>query len=63
MFEPRFARGAPEATQEDYPNKGDYLLEVLELAMNRDPDQEFELLLVLERERGDLAEPTNHKSH
>jgi hypothetical protein len=63
MFEPRFARGASEAAREDYPNKGDYLLEMLELAMNRDPDQEFELLLVLERERGDLAEPSNHKSH
>ena len=63
MFEPRFVKGGSEAATEDSPNKGDYLLEVLELAMNRDPDQEFELLLVLERERGDLAEPTNHKSH
>lgn len=37
-------------------NKGDYLLEVLELAMNRDPDQDFELLLVMEREKREAPE-------
>lgn len=63
MFEPGFAKGASEAISKDYPNKADCLLEMLELAMNRDPDQEFELLLVLERERGNLPESTNNKSH
>lgn len=37
-------------------NKGDYLLEVLELAMNRDPDQDFELVLVLEREKQEAVD-------
>ncbi len=49
MFDPRRLRGGTETMEEEYPNKGDYLLEVLELAMNRDPDQDFELLLILER--------------
>lgn len=37
-------------------NKDDYLLEVLEMAMNRDPDQDFELLLVMERAKAELSE-------
>ncbi|HEY5571646.1 MAG TPA: hypothetical protein VIK64_01420 [Anaerolineales bacterium] len=37
-------------------NKDDYLLEVLEMAMNRDPDQDFELLLVMERAKGEFSE-------
>lgn len=59
MSGPTFGRGASQGAERECPSKGDYLLEVLELAMNRDPDQEFELLLVLERERGDLEEPAN----
>ena len=51
MFDPQ--KGKPRAIEmeEQIPKRGDYLLEVLELAMNRDPDQDFELLLVLESER------------
>lgn len=37
-------------------NKDDYLLEVLEMALNRDPDQDFELLLVMERARAEINE-------
>jgi hypothetical protein len=60
---PEFGRGASQGVESDSPSKGDCLLEVLELAMNRDPDQEFELLLVLERERGDLEAPANNNNH
>lgn len=32
-------------------SSSDYLLEAVERAMDRDPDQDFDLLLVLERKR------------
>jgi hypothetical protein len=50
MFDPKNGRAGSNDMNEEFSNKGDYLLEVLELAMNRDPDQDFELLLVLESE-------------
>lgn len=50
MFDPNNGRANSNDMKEELTNKGDYLLEVLELAMNRDPDQDFELLLVLESE-------------
>ena len=56
MFGPNTTRGGSEEMDTETTNKGDYLLEVLELAMNRDPDQDFELLLVMEREKREASE-------
>jgi hypothetical protein len=56
MFEPKNPRGAHQNMDEQTTNKDDYLLEVLEMAMNRDPDQDFELLLVMERAKGEFTE-------
>lgn len=56
MFGPNTTRGGSEEMDTEATNKGDYLLEVLELAMNRDPDQDFELVLVLEREKQEAVD-------
>jgi hypothetical protein len=56
MFEPKNPQGGSHNMDEQTTNKDDYLLEVLEMAMNRDPDQDFELLLVMERAKGEFSE-------
>jgi hypothetical protein len=56
MFEPKNPQGGSQNMDEQTTNKDDYLLEVLEMAMNRDPDQDFELLLVMERAKGEFSE-------
>lgn len=56
MFGPNTTPGGSDEMDAETANKGDYLLEVLELAMNRDPDQDFELLLVLEREKREAVD-------
>lgn len=54
MFNSKTPPGGNIDMDENGQNRGDYLLEVLELAMNRDPDQDFELLLVIEREKQEI---------